>query len=308
MLLDDVDRKLDMLCIIGLRLRNPWFEMASNIPGSISARIGESSGSMVLQFLFQKRKLSRNAIATIRANPSAIEEENHYLVSENINDEGIKSVLDEGMAIKSVILSGSYLEEGELRLRYRFHNSDTGEISRLIGGVRKLGDASRVIYLGPSRGIKANLEDIALNVPLSAVKFRIRMANLPHSVSADGKPVEYIGESEVREAKGKKPKVILYSSDHVDWPEPISESDNIYLLDAIDPFTLKLSASIQDKGIPVMASFGRITGSMLELAVILPTPDVEDYMNALLSLGSVQENKPELVLSMPLVPETWGLL
>ncbi len=310
MLVRDIDRKLDMACTVAITQDSGWFKMASRSPHRTPARIYSYPDGSYVQMYFGKESLPKQLESAIKANQNMEEKESYYSVNEKFSETLSGNFISEVMAIPSVIISESYILGSEFFITFRFHRSLLRHVNAAVGRAAVNEDTFRVVYIGRSEGITAILNRTSANNPLTVVRFRFATGE-DFNIS-NLNPMDFpdtISEADRTRIVEGGARVITYSDTDLKWASRITGDDNLYELSVNDEFLNSLGKKSFQSMIPLITFFGRRRRDSLEITTLIPSAEVNDFLDVLYSLSdSMPERGMVLQICAPLEEGMWGWL
>ncbi len=314
LLISEVDRKLDRMCVLALRQDTLWFKMASRMESSAPAFIFQDSDKTFLQIYFPKDHVKKSDISAIMASPSGTEKDAYYTVTERINNVKHLSIISEIMDLPTVVAINSYLREGELFVAFRFHRSVIDDVEAHLVTLLELNGYARIVYMGNSPGIITLLDRINSDTPVSVVQYSFDISSeavRSHPLlTAARSGSDVLAEVDVRQSTPEGARTIIYSKYKLSAPfSVLSEEDCIYETTTnIAPF-MEGRKRGNEARIPRIAVFLGAQKDRLVDTTFVPTSEAGEYISQYFGMMSgMKKGELRLETFSPLTKESWEWL
>lgn len=228
--LTQIEKKLDMLCILGIGVNFSWLSKLENRESIYPVHLEFSDDKTVLFVNVDKSKLSGTAETLVRSRATTVNRPHYFSVRETIDNSKQSDMIFQLRQIKSVIATGTYISGKQLVIPFRFHHSVLGRINEQL---RKISDSditAQVVYLGSSPGLSYLLNLINGSMPLVAVSYYLPENAFKAMASRIPEPkTPFVSEIERTGASEENFKVLIYAQSQTNLPvETVSEKDGIY--------------------------------------------------------------------------------
>ncbi len=293
--ISDVDVRLDFMITLAIRPRAQWFKIAESLKDEFPARLFEESEKKVLQIYLPKHSISQKDASIIKSMPKGVEKNEYYTQAFVVQDTHAYNVLYALLDIRSMIIAQTFVLRGELYFSFRFHNSVMRQVNVALGKILENG-RFRLIYLGMSPGILSLIDNANRNTPLSVIRIMMPITgftNLPEGIGS----IEFLAEGEIRRIDAAGTKVIIYTDKEIPSLTSISKEDKIYESIISEPFNLKLAEMAHQARIPLMGLFGTFKDGNIEITMLLPTSETDEYLQLFQALKSSM-NMEDVILVM----------
>ncbi len=311
MLIKDIDRKLDMMCIIAIMQDSPWFILSSRFGTMIPGYLYQEEGKNFLQMYVQRNLLPRGLQTAILSHKTVVQKKTHYVITEAISNEKQMAMVTDLMQIPSVMTTNSYLMGDELFISFRFHSNFTEEVNVALSRINASSGSVRIAFLGPSPGITAVVDRVNSETPVSVVRYSVPLPEDNRIVElALNRDREGLAELDPRKQNINIARLILYSNTRIDDAlKPISHDDHVYESDIEDKFMVEGARLGNELRIPRIAFFIRLRGNRLEDTTFIPTVEADEYINVFFSVKpDTGRGKPVLELYSSLEQDMWNWL
>ncbi|MCL4328967.1 MAG: hypothetical protein M1151_07175 [Candidatus Thermoplasmatota archaeon] len=314
LLISEVDRKLDKMCVLALHQESPWFRMASRMEKPAPAYIFSESDKTMLQIDYPRDQLRKQDISAIMANPAGMEKRTYLTITERINNVKHFSIVSEIMDLPSVVATNSYLSGQELFVSFRFHRSVQDDLEVHLATLFGINGRARIAYMGKSPGIVSMLDRLNAETPISIVQVSLDLSSENTSdhpmLTAAGSGAEILGEADLRNSADGGARTIIYSKQRLGIPFPtLSEEDFIYESRTNIATFMEGRRMGNEARIPRLAVFLRVLKDRLVETTFIPTTEAGDYISQLFHMMSTRK-KSQLRLEVfsPLQKGAWTWL
>ena len=281
MIISDIENYLDKRCIISLR-QDMNFHISSSDPDHLDlAYIFESGEKTSFLTFFGKKQLEKHDPVMLRA-AKAVEQDDYIVVEKDLRESGDATIIRDFLSIPTMILTYTYVSNGNLYADFRFHNSVEGEVSAILRKHMSSSDSISVEYFGSSGGLLSILGEINRRIPLSVLVADVRMSQ--EEIKYVGIPgTELIAELEDKISRDQKYRLLLYGSDahngeNVEIPGSGSKYSPIRESYSNHPLLTTLRQHFNEKNIPRLSVFLQPFKDTLRITVILPNEWVRSYI------------------------------
>jgi len=308
MLIRDIDKRLDMRIVLGLRQNNELFTELADLKMKFPAFI-YNKDDQTWMAAYLPKSLNGQKFDILVKRHNAVEHEDSYVFDTRINNVKSLAIINKIIALPSCIINRSDISGGFVNIYVRFHNSQIDAVSTLLSEYASDVKNSRVYWLGPSPGIMSILELINSEYPVSLITFQIPASNeekdLIRQFSGD-----VIAEATTSSRKDKGFSVLFYASSDmnkvINGSLPLSKDSGIYSFDMGNPFLISIREAANERHIARFRFFVKPVRERLEVSVFLPRSSVYDYYSMLFAIAREQNNKVTVKHILPFTQDVWN--
>lgn len=198
------------------------------------------------------------------------------------------------LSLTSSLLTAFYVRHDRLYCWVRFHRSELGEVSEVLGKILSETRGVQLEELGSSPGTSYYLDLIHSRIPLAMVSYRYFR---PGGVADVGFPDHYT-EANVNDLGDKNFRVVAYSEGGQDFGPDVIQvagNDGIYTYNVFSPLQLELLNTLVERRIPVAASLFKAISRSAIAYQFIPQVTLQEFLGVLYSIG---EKHPEAKLQV----------
>ncbi len=288
MLISDIENCLDMRCTISLR-QDFNFHIPSLAPDHLDlAYIFESGEKLSFLTFFRKKQLEEHDSVMLRA-AKAVEQGEYMIVERDMLESGSSAIIRDFLLIPTMILTYTYILNGNLYADFRFHNSAASEVSAILGKYMASSDNISLEYFGLSGGLISILEQINRKTPLSVLVADVHMNR--KEIRNVGIPDEgLIAELEDKIFLNEKYRLLIYGHDsnngeNEEVPAPGSKYSSVRESYNQHPLLIALRQHFNENRIPRLAVLLQSLKDDLRITVVLPNDWVKNYIKIVALFG-----------------------
>ncbi len=294
----DVDKKLNMRLVLSLRQENDLFLISRNSDTVIPVFTFSKEGKTFLSAFFNKKDLSQAGAVKLK-NLGAETTEDSYVVTSRINNVQSMKVINELLSLPYIVLNRVDMKSGNMNFYFRFHSNKLAEVSEIVSRYVVNSEDARVVWLGPSPGLKWIMDLINSEYHLSIITYQVPADGVPDFLKSLPEHNDFLLEVRSNVLSNESFPCILYTRlplrDNISMGiESISPNEGIYGIQLYNKFLLEVKKEADEKHIIRNRLFVRLTDGMLEVVVFLPTSYVRDYYSVLYSIAR-REGHPLIV-------------
>ncbi|MHB8396814.1 MAG: hypothetical protein ACYDAZ_06680 [Thermoplasmataceae archaeon] len=312
MRITEVDRRIDIRCILAVRQNSDLFSITAMSEEQIPAYAFNENGKTFLQLFFHKDSGEMRKLSAILSRPDIVEKKSYYSVTERVNNIKEMRILAELLEISSVVINNTYLVGDELFLDFRYHHSRKDKVNSVLSSLIGVSDNVRIVKLGRSSGLRERMEEIDRETPLTMVQFSVPVPK--DSPSMEQIVMDYpdtVGEIESRRMTDKGVRALLHTSKpvKVKGVEEVSEKDCVYEAYLYENAFMEGRKRGNESRIPRIAYFITLEDGRLYDTTFVPTAEVEEYISILMSMArEFGKDAPILESYSPLSDDIWEWL
>jgi len=129
MLLNQVKYKLDMKCKLYINMFSYIFRIAKVNDVKLPVFLREYNNNIYLKILICKDSyIIKNLMPFLDSE----EKDDYYIITEKLNDDNIKELIDDLYKVKSLSMGSLSIENGKLIIRFRFHHNYSKKVSDVL--------------------------------------------------------------------------------------------------------------------------------------------------------------------------------
>ncbi len=301
----EIDKKLNMRVILGIRQETEFFDLTNEIQNKLPSYIYSVKGETWLSVYFPKGPKDQR-INLIYNKFKAIEGDNSYIINSRINNINDLKIINELSDIKSFVLNRADMRSGFLNIYARFHRNDLPEVSNLLAEYVSDTKNTRIEWLGPSPGIINIMNSINNDYPISLLTYNVPM----REEDEDLREIARDGIIEVKNnvASNNEIRAILHSSkEHENLPI-IDRENKIYAIKLRNNFLNEVRRRANEKHTMRLRHFVRIIDDRLNISVLLPSGSIHDLYSIIYEMSRTMDKNIYVENLLPFSNEIWDAI
>lgn len=285
MIIEDIDKMLDMQCVISFSLPHPITDLSDEygLTSVIKIRMRGDGGIAILNIPSYEAEAAPEITKTLKEH-NLVEERN--ALSAKIDLAGTKFLksFKELISIPSVVIDAITLDSGTYNIIFRFHNNDIIKVNRTIQASFSDFERFAITYFGSSPGLISTFETISMQFPLKYIEITTSVP--PKSMDIDRDPVittlgvswerelKYLVEEEIRAVYYDKNAILRRETE---WVMEISPEQRIYETSFFNPLIDFFIKESSKSSVVILGMPQKLDGKNFSFSAIIPEMSLPEF-------------------------------
>lgn len=285
MIIEDIDKMLNMQCVISFSLPHPITELSDEygLTSVIKIRMRGEGGIAILNIPSYEAEAAPEITKVLKEH-NLIEERNTLSAKIDLSGTRFLESFKELIGIPSVVIDAMTLDSGTYNLIFRFHDNDCIKVNRIIQTKFSSFDRFAVTYYGTSPGLISTFETLSMQFPLKYVEIRTSVP--PKSMDIDRDPVIFtLGVSWERELKylvEEEIRAVYYDKNAIlrretEWVTEISPEQRIYETSFFNPLIDFFVKESSKSSVVILGMPQKLEGKNFSFSAIIPEMCLPDF-------------------------------
>lgn len=273
--IEDIDRKLDRICTLGLVYNDEIFSATKSVDSTIPVFMRNEDDKSYLTINFPRSFADGARNRQFLSKFKAKETGTHYVISERINHIEEWKILNKIMETPSVVVNRMNIKDGIFKINIRYSSHHSEAISDLLSQFVSNGFGN-IENMGLSKGILHELSVLNNIFELGMMGVTIKLT------SDERKNFSFIGENDFGETCNNlinegKIKALDYAVEQTDSTQSkiVDPEHRIYQVQIFDPIIAKWRGDMNEFPVIRFRQFLRLRRDRLNILTIMPKNQIE---------------------------------
>ena len=289
MIIEDIDKMLDMQCVISFSLSHPITDLSEEygLTSVIKIRMRGDGGTAILNIPYYESETPQEIIKVLKEH-SLVEDRESMSAKIDLSGTRFLQSFRELIGVPSVVIDAMTLDSGIYSIIFRFHSNDSKKINKVIQGKFSAFDRFAVTYYGESPGLISTFEALSLQFPLKYVEITTSVP--PRSMDIERDPVistlgvswerelKYLVEEEIRAVYYDKNAILRRETE---WVNEISPEQRIYETSFSNPIMEFYIKESSKSSVVILGMPQKLEGKNFSFSAIVPEMSLHEFFSVI---------------------------